>query len=286
MGLARGGDGVSAEVQAIFSQVHPVFMLPPLAASIFGGVLAGGANPTAGFLHVLAIFFAVYTAHVKDGYVDFYVRDEDASHPVTATGCRRLLVGATAGFAIAVLGLWWVAGVGAAVLTVPCWIIGYAHAPQLDTHPLGATLGYPTGIALAIVGGAYVQSAHLTGRVAGFAAVFLVVLAGIKVIDDAQDYDYDRRIAKRTVPVVLGRPQARRVGFATILGGLALTVGLTLVKLFPPGAVLAVVVFGAVAAMATRAQPTVATMLLVRGAYLFLAILLVAVEFLPDSLGG
>ncbi|MDX1629433.1 MAG: hypothetical protein R3345_12080, partial [Fulvivirga sp.] len=91
---------------AFASQVHPVFMLPPLAASWFGSVLAGRFSLATGALHMGAIFFAVYTAHVKDGYVDFHVRDEDDDHPLTARGCRLGLAGASAAFFACLAGLW------------------------------------------------------------------------------------------------------------------------------------------------------------------------------------
>ncbi len=65
--------------------------------------------------------------------------------------------------------------------------------------------------------------------------------------------------------------------------GLALVLVVTLaaVQLFPPTAVLAAVAFAAVAAIARRASPTIATMLLIRGSYVFLAVLVAAVWFEP-----
>jgi hypothetical protein len=67
--------------------------------------------------------------------------------------------------------------------------------------------------------------------------------------------------------------------------GLAGVVAFALVDLFPPSAVGAVVAFGAVAAVARRAgtDDRLATMLLVRASYLFLAALVVAVWFTPLS---
>lgn len=74
---------MGAAVRAYGSQIHPVFMLPALAASWFGSILAVRFSLAIGLLHMAAIFFAVYTAHLKDGYVDFYVRSEDDDHPLT-----------------------------------------------------------------------------------------------------------------------------------------------------------------------------------------------------------
>ena len=285
MSVARHGEGTSAALGALASQVHPVFMLPPLAASAFGAVLAGRfvAGLAAG--HLFVVFCALYTAHVKDGYVDFHLRGEDADHPLTARGCRVALALATLGFAAgtAVLGVV-VDGV-AALLCLPGWVVGYLHAPQLDTHPVTATVGYPAGIGFALVGGYYVQAQAVSVTVLAFAAVFVTILAGIKVIDDATDYAYDRSIDKRTVAVVVGRRRARAVAYGLMTAGLVGVLAFAAGGVFPPSSVGAVGAFGVVAAVARRAgdDDRLATMLLVRASYLFLAVLVIAVWFRPLS---
>ncbi|MDX5990254.1 UbiA family prenyltransferase [Haloferax mediterranei ATCC 33500] len=256
-------------------------MLPPLAASWFGSILAGEFSLFVGAVHMGAIFCAVYTAHVKDGYVDFHVRNEDDDHPLTVTGCRIALAGAALAFIAALIGLWALAGPGAALLTLPTWVIGYLHAPQLDMHPIGATMGYPLGIALTIVSASYVQSGIVPLESLAFGLVFLVLLSGVKTIDDAQDYTYDSSIGKPTVAVVLGQDTARRVAYGIMTVGLGLVMGFAVGGVFPPSTVLAVGVFAPVAAIAWRKSPTLATMLLIRGAYLFLASLIAAVWFHP-----
>jgi len=94
MAIARHEHGLQADLRALLSQVHPVFMLPPLAASWFGAAVAGEFALSVGAIHMTAIFFAVYTAHVKDGYVDFHRRGEDDDHPMTIRGCRLSLLAA------------------------------------------------------------------------------------------------------------------------------------------------------------------------------------------------
>ena len=281
MAFARDDTGLRADLDALASQVHPVFMLPPVAASAFGAVIAGRMAIVPLLLHAAATFFAVYTAHVKDGYVDFYGRGEDDDHPLTAAGCRRALVGAGVGFVAASVGLWTVVGPVAAALALPMWLLGFLHAPQFDTNPVTTTLGYPLGIATAIVGGAYAQVGAVAGDALAFAAVFAITLAGVKIIDDATDYDYDRSIDKRTVAVVLGRRRARRLAYALLYAGFTLVVVFTVDGLFPTAAPAAAVAFGAVAAVTTRADAELATMLLVRGAYVFLALLVASVWFRP-----
>jgi len=70
MAIARHEHGLQADLRALLSQVHPVFMLPPLAARRGSVAVAGEFALSVGAIHMTAIFFAVYTAHVKDGYVD------------------------------------------------------------------------------------------------------------------------------------------------------------------------------------------------------------------------
>jgi 1,4-dihydroxy-2-naphthoate octaprenyltransferase len=281
MEVARHGSGARGVLGALLSQVHPVFMLPPLAASVFGAVLAREFAPVVGVSHVLAIFFALYTAHVKDGYVDFHVRGEDDDHPITADGCRLVLAVSSTSFFASLLGLWWRLDVGAALITLPAWLIAYFHAPQLDTNPVSATTGYPLGIAVALVGGYYVQVGALSLVALAFAVVFVFLLSGIKVIDDAKDYEYDRSIAKRTVAVVLGRERARLTAYGLMIGGLLAVLAFAALSIFPRSAALAVLAFAAVVVVSRRADSELATMLLIRGSYVFLALLVVAVWYRP-----
>lgn len=285
MPFARDGVGIEATARAFWSQVHPVFMLPPLAASLFGAVLAGALEPTVAAVHVVAIFAAVYTAHVKDGYVDFHIRDEDDDHPLTERGCRVGLAASTTVFALCCLVLGTLVDWIAVALTLPTWVIAYHHAPQLDMHPITATTGYPLGIALSLLGGFYVQTATMAAVPLGFALVFLVLLSGIKVVDDAQDYEYDRSIQKRTVAVAVGEDRAYAVAYGLMVTALLVVVGFAVARVFPPTTVLAALAFAAVAVVARRAGPDIATMLLIRGSYVFLAVLVAAVWFEPLAAG-
>ena len=279
--LARGDSSIDGTARAYLSQVHPVFMLPPLAASLFGALLSGGVDPAPATLHVVAMFAAVYTAHVKDGYVDFHFRGEDDDHPLTERGCRVGLTLSTTAFGVCCLLLWAAVGWIAVALTLPTWVIAYHHAPQLDMNPITATTGYPLGIALSLLGGYYVQAGTITAVPLGFALVFLVLLSGIKVVDDAQDYDYDRSIEKRTVAVTVGPQRAHAVAYGLMVLALLVVVGFAAVRVFPPTAILAALAFAVVAAIAYRTGPDLATMLLVRGSYVFLAVLVAAVWFEP-----
>lgn len=281
MAVARHGSGLGATFGAVTSQIHPVFMLPPLAATWFGAILATGSSLGAAAIHTMAIFAAVYTAHVKDGYIDYYVRAEDDDHPLTVAGCRLCLIGATVLFGLSLIGLWVLVDWTAVALTAPTWVIGYLHAPQLDMHPIGATMGYPIGLGLSLIGGYYVQAETLTGVPIAFAIVFVLLLAGIKIVDDAQDHEYDRAIDKPTVAVLLGQRRARQVSGGLIVTSTILVVGLVVSGTFPSGALFAALALVLIVAMAWRLDPMPATALLVRGSYVFLAILIAAVWFDP-----
>lgn len=288
MGIARQASGIRADLRALASQIHPVFMLPPVAASWFGAIIAVNnlhidLQILPGVIHAVAIFFAVYTAHVKDGYVDFYQRGEDSHHPLTPNGCLIALAFATICFGACVGFLWALVGSGAALITAPTWVIGYLHAPQLDTNPVTATVGYPVGIALSILGGYYVQATGLSTSVLGYAAVFLVILTGVKIVDDAQDTDFDQRINKRTVAVIYGHRNARNLSDSCFAVAVIAVLWGSVVGTFPAFSTFAALVFGIVAVIARRATPTIATQLLIRGAYLFLAVLIIAVAFRPLS---
>jgi 1,4-dihydroxy-2-naphthoate octaprenyltransferase len=285
MAVSRHASGPGPALAALASQVHPVFMLPPLAASLFGAVLAPASTEVSvglAALHVAAAFFALYTAHVTDGYVDFYVREEDDDHPLSARGCRIALAGASVAFFACLVAIGLLVNVPAVLVTLPGWLIAVNHAPQLDTNPVGATAGYPLGIGFALVGGYYVQTRTLSALVVALGGVFVVVLSGIKVIDDAKDYEYDRSIGKQTVAVAVGRERARTVAYALMSTGMVTVVALAIaLPAMPVGAGLASVVFGAVALVASRAEPALATKLLIRGSYLFLAVLVATVWFRP-----
>lgn len=279
MAVARHGSGPAVTGRAIASQVHPVFMLPPVATSWFGAILAAGGSVDLALLHSVAIFAAVYTAHVKDGYVDYHVRGEDDDHPLTVTGCRICLIGSTILFVACVSLLWVFVDAVAAALTAPTWAIAYLHAPQLDMNVFGVTLGYPVGIAIALLGGFYVQAMQITSLPLAFAAVLLVLLIGIKIIDDEQDVAYDRSIDKPTVAVVVGPDRARQIASTCLVASIVLVGLFTVGAIFPPAVLLATIPLLAVILIASPADAETATALLIRGSYVFFALLFAILAF-------
>jgi 1,4-dihydroxy-2-naphthoate octaprenyltransferase len=282
MSIARHGVGPVTNVRALASQIHPVFMLPAVAASAVGAVLAREVSFALAALHASIVFCELYTAHVKDGYVDFYIRDEDDDHPLTARGCQLALTGASFLVFVGLGMLAVVVGFRAALLTLPGWLIAYFHAPQLDMNPVMATAGYPLGIAFTLVSGYYVQAESISPTPLAVATVLFVILSGIKIVDDAKDYDYDRSIDKQTVAVVLGRNRARQSAFALMATSLVIVTGLALLTpVLPIGSIGAVIVFAIIASLTRRMNSKQSTMILIRGSYVFLALLLAAIWFHP-----
>lgn len=265
------------------SQVHPVFMLPPLAAAAFGGVIARDVTGGVVVLHLLAVFLAVYTAHLKDGYVDYYLRGEDDSHPLSRSWCQIGIVGTSVAFFVSLAGIWSAVGIGGVLITLPCWLLGVTHAPHLDMRPLGATGGYPLGVSLSFVGGYYLQTETVSRFVFAIGIVLFVLPVGIKIIDDLQDYEFDRSIGKHTIPVVIGESSASHLAYWLFGGVTVLILGLAATGVFPPGSIVAGGIFGAIAIVASRKPPELATMLLIRGSYVFFAALIIAVWIHPPG---
>lgn len=214
------------------SYVHPAFMGPAVGMSLFGGLLAREFALVPGTLHVFAVGLALYTAHLKDGYVDGHLRGEETPALPVPTNRRAIWIAST-GFAVVLGVLWSAVGFAAALLVVPLWLLAMLHAPYLDTNPVGGTIGYPVGIALTIAGGFFVQAQRLPARIIGVSLVFFVLLSAVKISTDRADYEFDRSIDKRTVPVVLGMDAANEVSIVVFLLASILVVGLVAAGTFP-----------------------------------------------------
>lgn len=225
-------------IRGALAYVRPAFMLPAVGMSVYGGALStGAADPLAGALHAGIVGLSLYVAHLRDGYVDGHRRGEEDPR-LSVAGFRS---GIRAG-SLVVLALSGVlllrAGVAAALSTVALLALALLHAPYLDRHPLGATVDYPVGIAVALLGGSAAQNGVVTFAVVGVAAAFVGLLSGIKVGIDRLDADFDGSIGKRTVPVAFGRRGADRVAAGAFAAAAAVTAA-TAVRSPRPIAVLA-----------------------------------------------
>ncbi|WP_239640884.1 UbiA family prenyltransferase [Natrialba taiwanensis] len=214
----------TATVRGLWKHVQPIFLLPGAAMSVFGALLAAEFSVGPAIGHVLAVSLAVYVAHLKDGYVDYYVRGEDETNPLSPRALRLAIGLATAG-ATACIGFLWLraaAELVAVVLTVPLVVLGHLHAPSLDTGPVTGTADYPLGIVLAMLGGYAAQTGTVSAAVIAVCLALFPLLVGTNVLLDIVDYRHDRRLSKRTIPVALGPSRARFVAIGFIFASVGL----------------------------------------------------------------
>ncbi len=198
--------------------VYPVFMGAALGAAILGSLFAGLHNPFALLLFEASVFSALYLAHLKDSYIDYYARHEDAWTPLSQEQYRSAMA-ISAGVCIAAaIALFPFYGFPLLAVQLAALAIAWLHAPVLDLNPIGATAGYPTGLILAFLGGHLIQ-APLTPSALVFAAAGWVVLNGVKVVDDIKDYAWDKSFGKRAAPVALGKDRAKVVGVGLVVAG-------------------------------------------------------------------
>lgn len=215
-------------VRAVVQEVRPLPTLAAMTAGVTGMALAGGVE---GWLpYVLLLGAILYVAHVKDAYVDYYVRREDQMYPwgsAPATGDlvseRGLAVMAGAALLVVVFVPAWALGgerIVFYVLVAGMLVLAVSYSGSLDTHPLGSALAYPVGVGLATVAGAVLASGRVPLDVLVYAVPLVVVLAGAKIVEDIIDAGHDEELGKRTVPVVLGPDRARRLGYGMVAAGM------------------------------------------------------------------
>lgn len=228
------------------SQLKPTFMAPAVGMSLFGGLLSPAFSVVSGTLHALAVASALYVAHLVDEYVDAHVRGEESPRVPRSALRVAVVVASLATFSL--VGLLWGLGHGtAAALTLPLWVLAVLHAPYLDRHPLSVTADYAVGIGFVVVGGYTAQTPVASRGVVGTAVVLAVVLAGVKISVDRLDVDFDRRVDKRTLPVVLGERRAARTSALVCLGAGVVVAALVGSGVYPVGALLVVPLLGLVA---------------------------------------
>lgn len=204
-------------LRTLLAIVRPTFAVPALGISLSGGLLASAFSLRVAAVHALAVGIAVLVAHLRDAFVDGHLRGEE--QPVaSASTLQRGYVAGSVAFLAVVAALWVMAGPVATLLTGPLLALALLHAPVLDRHPLTVTVDYPVGIGLALLGGYAAQTGTLGGAVLAVAVVLAALLAGIKVGVDQLDAEFDRRIGKQTLPVLLGPARARWVAVAIFAG--------------------------------------------------------------------
>ncbi|WP_435064388.1 UbiA family prenyltransferase [Halobaculum sp. EA56] len=262
--------------RALATQIKPPFMLPAVAAAGFGALLAPSVAPLPAGLHGCCVALALYVAHLRDERVDAHVRGEEAPS-VPARLLPAATVVAVLAFALSAAGLW-VAGAGplGVGLTLPPLALGLLHAPYLDTNPVAGSADYPVAIGFVIVGGYAVQTGSVPGWLVLVALPFVLVLAGATVALDRLDRDFDARIGKRTVPVVLGDARAAGASAALVACGGVSLLAFALLGSLPRTTAVAGIVPLAAAALSVRARPTRAVTVQMVAAYPFAVALFLA----------
>ena len=201
-------------------------MVAAIGATVVGALYSPVSNALNLLVFCIGVFAALYFAHVKDSYVDFFERKEDPFSFLTKRQSHRAMAISSIVVLACVLyflrtGFW---------LVVPIILIGFLlsffHTP-MDLHPLGATAGYPTGLALAALGGYYVQAGALPLSMILFAFAVWLGFNGVKILDDVKDYDWDKRFGKIAAPVFLGKARAKKTAALLVAAGASFGIILT-----------------------------------------------------------
>jgi 1,4-dihydroxy-2-naphthoate octaprenyltransferase len=216
--MSAGSGRRSRLVTGLLTYVRPTFMLPAVGMSVYGALLAPARvfQPEIAALHAGTVGLALFVAHLRDGYIDGYRRDEETPRLDASTLQSGIRLG-SAVLLVAAGVLYVAAGPLAALSVVVLLALALLHAPYLDRHPVTVTVDYPVGIGVAILGGYTAQAAGFPLAVIAVAALFSTLLSGIKIGIDRLDTAFDRSIDKRTVPVALGPTSASRVAAAVFL---------------------------------------------------------------------
>ncbi|MBX0325445.1 ubiquinone biosynthesis protein UbiA [Halomicroarcula sp. F13] len=257
------------------AHVRPVFMVPVVATSLCGALLAPSVSIWLGAQHAAAVGTTLYVAHLRDGLVDGHLRGEE--RPSLSVSTYRW---ATAVAVVVTLGLASSLAVTAGVLAVGSVLalltLALLHAPYLDKHPVPVTVDYPVGIALTLAGGFATQTGRIPSDVIAAALSVAILLAGIKVGIDRLDAAFDRTVEKRTVPVIAGETGAKRIAVGCFTVSSLVLLGFVGVGVFPRLAAVAAVAAGGCAVATLVARPRWAVMTQMALSYVFVGSLFLA----------
>lgn len=267
-------------VRGLWDHVQPVFLLPGASMSAFGALLAGNPAIDTAFVHLMTVSLAVYVAHLKDGYVDYYLRGEDDENSLDPTIIWAAIAIATALFAVCVALLWRKSGLLVVFVTVPLLALGYLHAPYLDTNPITVTIDYPLGIVVATGGGYVAQTGTVHGPTVAVCLVLFTLLSAISILIDITDYRADRRISKRTIPVVIGPDRARFVAWLLVLASLLALLFSSIISVLPRTATIAGIVPASTVLVCVVRNPTAehAASLFIGMTYVFAGLLFASIR--------
>lgn len=207
-------------------------MIAAIGATVVGGLYSPMPNLPNLLIFCVGVFAALYFAHVKDSYVDYFVRHEDSFSHLTKKQSKIAMFVSALAVAITIIHFALVGLLLAVPLMLAGFLLAYFHTP-IDLNPIGATAGYPTGLALAAIGGYYVQAAYVPINIILFAVAVWIILVGIKIVDDIKDHDWDKGFGKISAPVFFGKKNAKKAAVIIMTLGAIMGVILSLTGVLP-----------------------------------------------------
>jgi 4-hydroxybenzoate polyprenyltransferase len=227
--------GARQAAAGLLLEVRPLPMAAALCFTLLGLAWAQGRvvplHPAFPWL-AASVFFGLYSAHLMDTYIDVVKRGDPTptTFPLLFRDSSGLLPGRSyLPLVAATATLCALAAVPAAVRAGPVVALPIAaglglaltYAPFLDRSVAGVSLAYPLGAVAAFTAGYGLEAGTVDLRWSLLAVPVAVALVGTKVRSDIIDLEEDRRIGKRTVPVLLGQRPALALGYGLAVGGCA-----------------------------------------------------------------
>lgn len=198
-------------------------MIAALTAGLTGFAFAHAFNIILLLPFLLSIFLALFSAHLKDTYIDYYVEKEDVTYRFgrfdSSYGLlsKKNLVNGIL-FSMLIFSLLTIYLTIFRFFYLIFGIIGMllalTYSEKLSKNSVGACIGYPLGVSLVLVGGYYLQTSAFNPIVIIFSMILLLFLSSGKIIEDMIDMKHDKLFNKNTIPVLLGTKKNKMFGYA------------------------------------------------------------------------
>jgi len=203
-------------------EIRPLPMIAALTGGLIGFAFAHEFSLNLLFPFLFSIFLALFSAHLKDTYVDYYVYKEDVIYRfgrfdssyglLSKNNLVNGILFSTVVFSLLTIYLtsfrnfYLIFGILGLLLSL-------TYSDKLSKNPVGACIGYPLGVSLALIGGYYLQTSMLNPIVITFSLILLLFLSSGKIIEDMIDMKHDKFFNKNTIPVLLGFKKNKIFGY-------------------------------------------------------------------------
>ena len=229
--------GLKRFILGMLLEVRPPVAIPVMLATLLGGAIAGIRDWGTMLLFMASSFLVLFAAHVKDSMVDYWVRREmelgyrsrfGDSGGILRKEEMALCMGVATGFFFSIM-VYLVLTTTWLLLPImlACFVLALTYVPYFD-KTVAKNIFWPLGVVIVIWGGFVVQSRTLALEPILVGAVVFILLSFGGILDDLPDADVDRKLGKRTIPVILGIEKANRIAYAGIYSGATLGVALSL----------------------------------------------------------